>query len=149
MALAIATIADSISDLSVAGVKIYDIDEIPTGLDGRYPAIIPLAEYVTDFTMVRDSFGGGSTAKMTVTYTLHYRLCYAPVGLGRTNTLTNFAGMVEKAYLFLDAVLAVDTMDGLIDITPQPVTSFGVVQDPAEVPFWGCDFALQVMEFVN
>ena len=150
MAIQLATLADSIAALSVDGVRMFDIDEVPSSLSGRVPAIIPLAsDFITDFTIEIDSQGGYSTAQKTLAYTIHYRLCYAQVGEGRTNKLVHFPDLVAKAMLFLDALLDINTIDGAIDVQPLPITSFGIVNDPAEVPYWGCDFALRVMEFDN
>ena len=82
MAIGIATIANAIAALSVTGLSIKDIDEIPPQADQSISTLIPLPDYMTDFEVEIDSFGGGSTAKMTVWYTLGYRLLYKPVGAG-------------------------------------------------------------------
>ena len=111
MALAFATVADSIAALSVSGVTLKDVDNIPEDATGLGPLIIPAPNYLTNFSMTRQSYGGGSSAEMDVSYTLNYRLLFAPVGAGR-----GFIGvvdvMVDKLALFLDAVLAIDTIDG-------------------------------------
>ena len=149
MALQTAAIANSIAGLSVAGLSIRDVDEKPAGVDARQPTLFPLENYITDFNMVRDSFGGGSTAKMTVTYTLNYRLCYKPIGAGRSNIISWFDDVVDMTMLFIDAVLAVETLTGLIDIIPVEITNMGGVEDPANNIFYGCDIGVNVKEFVN
>ena len=149
MALATATIANSIAALSVTGVTIKDIDEIPVGVDSRQPTIIPLSDYMTNFDVEIDSTGPGSTAKMTVYYTINYRLCYKPADAGRSDTIEYYSNMIGAATAFLDAVLAADTLTGSIDVKPEEVTNMGVVEDPTANSFQGCDIALRVMEFVN
>ena len=149
MALAIATIANSIAALSVTGVTIKDIDEIPVGVDPNQPTIIPLPDYMTNFDVEIDSFGPGSTAKMSVYYTLNYRLCYKPADAGRSDTIEYYDNMVAAATAFLDAVLAADTVTGSIDVKPEAITNMGIVNDPADNSFHGCDIGLRVMEFVN
>ena len=149
MALAISTVAHSISGLTVAGLVIKDKHDVPAGGDPRQPLLIPLTQYVSDFTMERDSFGGGSVAKMTVTYTLNYRFLYKPVGTGRENILEVFSAMVDMVALIWDAVLAIDVIAGAIDIIPISPVGMGVVEDPSAMPYWGCDLSFQVMEFVN
>lgn len=151
---ALQDVADCIKNLNVTGVVIYGYGEIPPEVGIRAPAIVPIPEYITDFSMVRDSFGGGSTAKITATYSLHYRLLYSQVGSGRANTFARFAGMVETAEAFLAAVMAIDNITSggdtyAVDVVPGNVPVFGVVNDPSEKPFWGCDFTLVVTEFVN
>lgn len=148
MALALTTVPDSIAGLSVSGLVIKDINEIPAAVDPRQPTLLPLPDYLTGFSVVRDSFGDGA-AKMTVTYNVNYRLCYAPLGDGRTATLEQQSGLVAMVGLILDAVLAVTTLNGLIDILPAQVVGMGAVNDPSDRPFWGCDISFQVMEFVN
>lgn len=149
MAMEIATIIDSISALSVEGLKICDVNEIPEAADMRQPMIYPKPDgFVTQFVLTRDSFGGGSVAKMHVTYNLTYRLCYAPVSSGR-GLFETYPAMVACAYRFLDAVIAIDTLTGLEDIYPGDVLNFGPVSDPAGNYFHGCDIVLAVEEFIN
>src|SRR3990170_2945459 len=138
MTLAISTICDSISVLSVSGLTIKDLNEIPEAVMARdCPVIYPKPDgFITNFEMVRDSFGGGSTAKMTVTYDLTYRLLGAPLGSGR-GLFDSYSLMVEKVYAYIDAVQAIDTMTGLEDITPADTTAFGPVSDPAGGMFHG------------
>lgn len=151
MALAIATVTNSIASLSVSGVSIKDIHDIPpAALPLRTPVLFPdPLNFVSSFSMERNSYGGGSTAKMTVTYTLNYTFCFTPIGDGRNAGLDHYDEMVAKAALILDAILAIDTLSGAIDITPQSVVEFGPVPDPAGFMHLGCRLALTVQEFVN
>lgn len=149
MALATATIANSIAALTVTNLSIKDVDEIPAKVDPRQATLIPLPNYITGFDVERDSFGGGSTAKMTVSYTLNYRLCYTPIGRGRAGKIEYYDTMIDMCMAFLDAVLAIDTITGAIDIMPEAITNMGLVNDPSDNVYIGCDIALRVMEFVN
>ena len=148
MALQIAAVANSIAALSVTGVSLKDVDEIPSSIDKRAPTILPLPDYVTNFAFERDSFGGGG-ALMTVSYTLNYRLCYKPVGQGRQKTIEYYDVMVDKVALFFDAVMAIDTLTGAVDIAPDGITNMGIVNDPSDNEFIGCDLAVRIVEFVN
>lgn len=148
MALSIATIADSISNLSVSGLTIKDMDTIPASASGLGSLLIPLPNFVTDFNMSRDSYGGGSTAKMTVTYNLNYRLLFAPAGSGRD--LEYFDNMVSMVGLLWDAVMAIELITGAVDLIPAGLSNMGLVNDPAEQnEYYGCDVAFMVTEFVN
>ena len=150
MVLAIATICESIAALDVEGVKMRDLDEIPEEVLAREcPVIFPRPDgFISSFAVERDSFGGGSTAKMTATYVLTYRFLQAPVASGR-GLFEVYNKMVINAFAFLDAVIAVDVMSGLIDIQVNNTLNFGPVSDPAGNIFHGCDIELQVMEFIN
>ncbi len=147
MGLAIATVCSSIAGLSVAGVTIKNANQIPPDVTRLIPCLFPRPnEFVTDFTMTRESYGGGSSAKMDLEYNLHYTFCFAPIGSGRTG-LDIYDEMMAKAAAILDAVVAIDTLAGLVDITPEPVTSFGSVVDPAGVLYSGCEFTFHILEF--
>jgi len=148
MALQIATVVDSISKLSVSGAKIKDKDQIPAAGDVRQPMIIPLSNFISEFTMVRESFGGGSSAKMTVTYVLNYRILYKPLGAGRAPQLENISPLVDMIARWWDAVLAIDVFDGAVDIIPNTITGMGAVKDPSEDNWLGADVSVKVMEFV-
>ena len=150
MALALVTVADSIAGLTVTGVSIKDVDQIPPAADLlRTPVLFPEPlNFVTDFQMVRDSFGPGSTAKMTVTYTLNYTFCYCPIGQGRTG-LDVYDDMTGKVAAIWDAVLAIGALTGCVDLVPAGVSEFGPVPDPSGNMYLGCRLAFQVTEFVN
>src|SRR3972149_7264806 len=109
MTLAISTICDSTSSLSVSGLTIKDLNEIPEAVTGRdCPVIYPKPDgFVTNFEMVRDSFGGGPTAKMTVTYDLTYRLLGAPIGAGG-GLVDSYSLLVQKMDAFIGAGPGVD-----------------------------------------
>lgn len=154
MTLNLQQVAHTLAALDIAGLDIMDLHEIPAAAGVRGPAIlIPLPAFVTDFSMERNSFGGGSTAKMTVTYTLHYRLLYKSIGEGRVMTLEVFDGLTGMIGLILDRVLLIDVFDTgyteVVDVIPLGVTNMGIINDPSDLSFYGCDFAFQIMEFVN
>jgi hypothetical protein len=147
MALAIATVVDSISKLSVSGLTIKDMDEIAGAVDPRAPTLFPMADFITNVQFARNSFGGGSIAKMTLSYTLNYRLCYKPVAAGRS--IEYFDNMVAMCGLVLDAIMAIDTLTGCVDTVISNVQNMGIVMDPSDNQFYGCDMSFIVTEFVN
>lgn len=149
MALQIAAVANSIAALSVSGVTIKDVDEIPAKVDPRASIIMPLPNFATDWTHEVDSLGTGNSRMQTMWYTLNYRLCYKRVGAGRVSTIEHYAGMVAKAALFFDAVMAIDTFTGGVEMLPAGITNMGLVNDDSDNIFIGCDLAVRVQEFVN
>lgn len=147
MALQLRTIVNSIAGLDVDGVRI--LNDPPADLTRLTPVMFPEpVDFLSDFAMVRDSFGGGSVAKMTVDYSLHYTFCYAPVGAGRTG-LDIYIDMLEKVGLILDAILAIDVIDGAVDLVPTAVSEMGGVPDPAGNTYLGCRITIHTQEFVN
>jgi hypothetical protein len=117
--------------------------------------MIPLPDFITNFGVDRDSYGGGSTALMTASYSVNYRLCYEPVGTNRNMSLKVYEGLTDMVGLILDAVIKIDVFNTskteVVDVMPAPgcVTNFGVVEDPSGKSFFGADFEFRVKEFIN
>lgn len=147
MAIQLTTITNSIAAVTVAGVDIKDVDEIPEAWDIRKPALFPRAiDFVTDLIIERDSFGTNANAKKTLSYRLHYTFCYAPVGAERVG-MASYGGMVTLAMQILDAFDAA--------ILPGDLTSsvdalmFGPVADAVGKQAIGCEFEFMITEFIN
>jgi len=143
------TVADSIAKWSVSGVTVKDLDEIPNkGLTRDCPLILPAPDFIQVASIERDTFGSGAGAKWTFDYTLNYRLFYKEAGTERI--LGNiYPALVSKAMLFVDAVIAGDNLTGAIDANFGGLSGFGLVPDPVDTLFWGCDIQILITEFVN
>ena len=149
MSINAVTVADSISKLSVSGVGLKDLDEIPNGVLSRdCPLILPAPDFIQVASIERDTFGSGSGAKWTFDYTLNYRLFYKEAGTGRTLG-SIYPALVAKAMLFVDAIIANDALTGALDANFGGLTGFGIVPDPTDKLFWGCDIQIAITEFVN
>lgn len=149
MTIALITVADSISKITVSGLTIKDVNEIPTGLTQRFcPVLIPNPEnYVSNVDVAVDSFGTGTSRKMTLAYSLNYLMIHSEVGAGRTAILDAYSGMLTKACAFLDAFYALDDLTGAVDFhaelgAPQ-ITDVGGVQ------FHSIAIRLMIKEFIN
>ena len=147
MTLAITTITNSIASLSISGLTIKDIDEIPQVLVGRdCPLLTPNPDnFVTAFNAVPDTL---DKSKWTVSYTLNYLLLYAAIGSGRTTVMEKFSGMVSKAFAFIDAVAAAVTLAGSVDWSPGTIDSFDVMTI-GENSFHSCRVSIEIVELVN
>ena len=152
MTIQLAAVAYSIAHLVVNDLTIGDIDKIPLEVGGRYPYLIPHPGLVTDVLVERDSFGGAS-ALMTIQYTLNYRLCYAQAGSDRALSIELYDDMIEMVTAIWDAFLNIGVLNAdhseIVDILPYGVTNMGIVNDPADRAFYGCDLAFRVVEFVR
>ncbi len=150
MAIQIVTIANSIAAISVSGVTIKDIDEIPEEVTSRdCPILIPRPDgYVSGFTYDPVTQGGGATALADVNYNLRYSFLYAPLGDGR-DLMDNYSGMVTKVGLIIDALIISDAITGVIDLQLTDVSDFGPVADPTGNMFHGCTLTVSVLEFIN
>lgn len=150
MALALATVANSIEALVITGLTIYDLNNTPASVDVRTTAaLVPLPDYVTGFTLTHDTFGAGDTAAMTVTYNVNYCLFYSIYGAGRTDLLEKQAGLIAMVAAIWDSVITNDTLAGCVNIEPVGVSGIGIVIDPSNHEFLGCKMSFVVTEFVN
>lgn len=150
MALAFTTITNSIAAIDVLGVTIRDIDEIPEAVTPTMcPVLYPEpVGFISNFEYTRQSQGGGAVALADVTYNLTYTFLYAPVGSGR-GLFDVYDDMVAKVGLILDAFIIADAATGAVDLTPDTPLNLGPVSDPAGNVFHGCQFVLNITEFVN
>ena len=151
MSLQIATVVSNIAALTVANVSIKDTDEAPTAVTTRANTsiLMPLPAFITEPRMERDSFGGGSVAKMTMEYKLNYRFFLAPCSSYRNNSMEWLPDLVTRVAAILDEVLAIDVFGGCVDIVPGEVTNMGIVMDNTDALFYGCDMSFVVTEFIN
>ena len=148
MSISTVTVADSISKLTVSGVTIKDLDEIQDKVLARdCPLVLPAPDFMQVAEATRESVGTGAAAKWNFNYTLNYRLFYKPVGSER-GLRDIYPTLVAKVLLFVEAVIA-DELTGAVDVTFGGITGFGVVPDPSENLFWGCDIQINVLEFIN
>lgn len=116
MTLKIITVADSISKISVTGLILKDIDEIPSALEGRDCPLLFLDpdNPITFNELTFESFGT-SQAKKNATYTLNYLLVYGLAGAGRTNKLESIAGMIGLAADVVEEVVGLQTLAGAVE----------------------------------
>jgi hypothetical protein len=143
------TIANSIAGLNISGVTIKDIDEVPQSAQMLCPLLIPRPnDYITELTATRQSFGGGGSAKLNLSYTLNYVYLHAETGSG-ISQLDIYSGMITKLSAIIVAILTNDAITGLVDLELQTITDIGTIQDPSGNNYWGAIFALKVLEFAQ
>ena len=143
----IATVADSIAGLSISGVTIKDIDQIPDTARMLCPLLIPQpANFVTDLSVSFETFGSNGGAKINTNYTLNYVFLFCEVGSG-LGSFAAFSGLVGKLSTLLIAINSNDAITGAVDVKINSIGNIGVITDPAGVEFWGLEFSLRVLEF--
>ena len=148
MTLAIATVMDSISKLSVSGLVIKDMDEIPATADEGVHTIFPEPlNLVTNFDAQKASFGEGAGGSWNVEYDLNYTFCYAPIGSGRGLEL--FSPTIVMAFAFLSAIMECNPQAGAVLLRPGDLTNVGPIPDPSGKQFYGCSISVHVLEFVH
>ena len=147
MPLAISTVCTSIAALTVDGVKIRDLDNIPAGVERLAPILFPDPENpVSNFAPMRMSYGGGSSAKMDADYDLNYMFIFCKIGAGRTG-LDYIEDCMEKIQAIYDAVLSIDTITGAVDVFPNEAVQMTTITDPSGNNYLGCSMSFHVKEF--
>jgi len=147
MTLAITTVVDSIAALTIAGVKICALDNVPPSALKLAPIMFPdPANPVSGFVAEHMSFGGGSSALMDVDYDLNYIFVYCEIGAGRTG-LDYLEKLILKVQAIYDEILLIDTFAGGVDIMPTDNVKPGIVTDPAGNSYYGCLLTFHVKEF--
>lgn len=143
----IATVADSIAGLTISGITIKDIDQIPDSASMLCPLLIPQpANFVTDLSISFETFGSNGTAKINSNYTLNYVFLYCEVGSG-LGAFAAFSGLVTKLSAILVAINSNDAISGAVDVKINSIGNIGVITDPAGHEYWGLEFSLRVLEF--
>ena len=137
----------AVSGLSVTGLTICDLDDIPNAADVRLSYLMPDQGLVTDFALERVTMGSMHLVGMDATYTLNYRLLYKPVGSERG--LANIApGLAALAVDVIEAILNASALTGLVKWTPS-LADFGIYSDPSENGWYGCRVLIECLDFVQ
>lgn len=143
------TVADSISNLSISGVNVRDIDQIPENALAILPVLFPLPNgFVTDVVFSRQSMGDAE-ALMNMEYVLHYRYLHAAIGSGG-GLLAAYSGLLTNLAAIVKKILESSNVTGAVDVTLQSVSGIGPLPDPGgQTQYHGVDIALKVLEFAQ
>ena len=157
MAFDIATVTAHIAALRISGVRTLDFSDIKEQADIRLcPQFMPdVTRQISFESVMRDSFGDGSTAAQTLYYTIPYVLLYEPIGSTR-GMRDIFTGMVAAMSRIITAPIENDTpqsngrnSDLSVDMQINSFTLGGTVNDPSGVQFHGVQVDVIVREFIN
>jgi len=148
MTLSISTVTNSIAAISVSGVTIKDLDEIPNQVDpSACPILYPEpVNFITNLAVTPMSYGTAGSGYFDVDYDMTYAFLYAKVRSGGA-LLDHYAGFVDKVCLILDAILLNDNVTGCVDLSFQGSANFVAIPDPAGNIFHGCHLIFHAKEF--
>jgi hypothetical protein len=140
------TVSAAIAGLSITGVTIKDIDEMPDSVNMLTPLIVPQPNnFISAVRPQRQSFGSGGTQKMDFTYSLNYQFIHSPVGSG-INAFAPYNDVITKLVSIINTILNNDTVNGLVDMGLQEIGQVGIITDPAGDQYWGCLFSVICLE---
>jgi hypothetical protein len=151
MSLSATTITAAIAELSVNGLTIKDVDDIPQTINARdCPVLFPMpGSWLgtgSGFPEGDTTFGTATTRYWQAHRVYTYVFIHSPVGTGRGineqyEDATNFMDSIPEALIELD----VATVD-IENITHKPL---GIVTDPAGTKFIGTNFDITFRERIN
>lgn len=146
--LKVAAVWDAISQLSIAGLSIKDIDQVTEVWEIRTPSLYPDIAAPLDLPApTRQSFGTvANGAKKDVAYTLNYVFTFAPVGSTR-GVKDIISGMFAMLVLIFNTVTENDALTGSVNIDPRISSAGVVVEDLSGNKFYGLRLAFDVTEF--
>jgi hypothetical protein len=147
--LHIESVITAIAALSVSGVTVCDLGDIPESPAPRTTYLIPSPSepsFVAEFEITRQSFGM-STAATDATYTLNYKYLYAPAGSERGLSKI-YPGMVGKAVDIIEAILSLTGLNGSVTWKPK-LGEFFIISDPAGISWHGCLITIEIQEFMQ
>ena len=144
-----ATVADGISNISIAGITVKDIDAIPDSVTMLCPILIPQPnDFISDIQVTRMSYGGAGSELLNMTYSLNYVFLQAQAGSG-ISAFSTYAGLISNLAAIIKAVLQNDNINGAVDMEMKSAPSIGVITDPAGNEYWGCLISFSVTEHLQ
>ena len=148
MALAITTVTASIAALSVTGLSIRDVDNIPVEvLDRMCPILYPEpVDFIGNFEVTPMSFGTAGSGYFDVDYTLRYAFAFMLPGSVR-GSLSRYKEFVQLWEDLWDKIIISDNISGCVSLIPAGNVSFGPILDPSSNPVIGSHVLFGVKEF--
>lgn len=140
-------VADAISSLSISGVTLKSINEIPDSGQMVCPIIFPQPTgFISGIVSDNMSFGSMGTQKQNFTYSLNYVFLFTELGSG-VNAFAPYEDLITKLTLTINTILNNDVVNGLVDLRLESIQGIGEVQDPAGYSYWGALFTLKCLEY--
>jgi len=151
MSLSPATIATAIAALSPIDTNIV-VKDLTSMLDEvthrDTPVLMPAPVWISKPEYEDQSLGSGTGKAADFWYTMNYRFFYQMVGTNR-KIQDVYSGLVSKTFNIIESVITNDSLATAVLIKPDSISAFGVVTDPAENEFFGCDIGLRILEFAQ
>lgn len=148
-ALFLPSIADAISQISIAGITVKDKDQIVGDWKSTQNVLYPNPEtWISGFTIRYDALMQGSSAPATISYNLNYRFLSVQVGDISVFPVA-YSNLVDKVALIVNAIIATPApYSGRVEMILGDI-SVGPKIDPVGNNYFGADFSLQITEMQN
>lgn len=140
----------AIAGLSITGLTICELSEIPDAPDPRKCYLIPSpAEpaFLTNPVIDRRTFGSMGNAAQDMTYTLNYKLLYKPVGTGR-GIREVIPGAFAMAITIVETIQQLTLLDGAVTWKATPGEAV-LITDPSGNQWDGWTITVEVLDFIQ
>ena len=142
-----ATVANSIAALSITGVDVLDIDQIPDAMGLDTAVLVPMPEdFITEVEIIPAEL---TQQNLDLSYTLHYRYYHCKIAGGLGGLFATYNGLVTAAANVLLAFANDATLSGAVNNTQATIANIGPVSDPAGNGFHGFDVTIRVLQFLE
>lgn len=142
----IATVADSISKLSISGVTIKDIDQLSASWKSLPNVLYPRPkDFITGTSLMPVEL---TKSKYDLRYTLNYRFLNVQLGNDAV-LLVTYPTLIAKIVLIINAIITNHNLTGAVDVSFGGITAIGALSDPAGNAYHGADFAINVLEYLE
>jgi hypothetical protein len=141
------TVTNSIEALTITGITIQDVDEIPdsVGMDNHVLAPMP-AGFISNVEVTRDEL---TAQKLRLNYTLTYRYYHCRIAGGVGGLFSTYAGLITSAAAILLAFCNDATLTGALDSDLPQILNIGPVTDPAGSGYHGFDVTLRIHQLLD
>ena len=142
------TVASAVAGLSVPGVTMRDINQISSSYLTKPALLSPRPErYITDVSIVADTFGSGSIRSMTLRYKLNY--VYYHCQIGSALDFAEYQDMINNVANIVEVLITNDNLAGATDNIPPTISDISAVSDPAGNLYLGCIITLSIVQYIN
>lgn len=147
--LKLSEIADAISNISISGVVVKDVNQLSASWVSQPDVLYPHPDqFVTGYSETFVSLLRGTNAPVDVSYTLNYRFLHVQVG-ETASLYSEYPVLVARVKTIIDAIQAVHApYSGGMDMTIGDI-DIGPKDDPAGNQYFGADIALNIVEMQN
>lgn len=144
-----ASIVSAISQLTITGITIKDIDEVAASWVSLPKVLYPnIDDFVTNFELNYPTFVQDGTGPVDIKYSLNYRYLSTQVGDMATVAVQSNLVLAEVISIVNKMLTVRAPYDGRVLMTLGDL-SIGARLDPAGNQYFGADFALNVEEIQN
>lgn len=142
-------VADAIAGLTIDGVTIKSVGEIPQSGQMITPILFPQPDgFVSDIGVANQSVGPNTTAAIDFSYNIHYVFLFSEIG-GGLSQLDPYSPLIQQLEVIWETIVTNDALGGAVDVKLNGVEALGNIEDPSSNQYWGSLFSLAILEFAQ